>query len=102
MAMDRDELNRRRHAREEQRKKRQKAQRLLYLRLAIAALVILACGFGIYRMTQSAGPDISDPELSATAAPATEAPAVETPLCFSAESMICKVDVAGAQDERRV
>jgi len=79
MAMDRDELNKRRQAREAQRKKRQRAQRLLYLRLAIAALVLLVCGFGIYRMTRTAGtsPENLAPELSATEAPTeepTEAP----------------------------
>ena len=74
MAMDRDELNRRRQAREAQRKKRKRAQRLLYLRLAIAALVLLGCGFGIYRMTQNADAGATDPALSATVAPATEAP----------------------------
>ena len=77
MAMDRDELNKRRQAREEQRKKRQKAQRSLYLRLAVAALVLILCGVGIFQMTRGTGPAITAPELSATEAPATEAPTEE-------------------------
>ena len=40
MAMDRDELNKRRRDRELARKKRQQTQRRLYIRLAIAALVL--------------------------------------------------------------
>ena len=77
MAMDRDELNKRRQAREEQRKKRQKAQRSLYLRLAVAALVLILCGVGIFQMTRGTGPASTAPELSATEAPATEAPTEE-------------------------
>lgn len=72
MALDRDELNRRRQAREAQRKKRE-AQRRLYMRLGIAALVLLLCGFAIFRMTRSAG---NEPSLEAmsTGAAVTEAP----------------------------
>ena len=71
MALDRDELNRRRQARDAQRKKRE-AQRRLYTRLGIAALVLLVCGFVIFRMTQTAG---QQPSLEAmvTDVPVTEA-----------------------------
>lgn len=62
MAMDREELNKRRQAREEQRRKRQRAKRMMYLRLAIAAVVLLVCGVAIFRLTGTAGiPFIGDP-----------------------------------------
>ena len=47
MALDREELNKRRQAREEERKKRKRAQRLMKLRLAMAVLVLIACGVGL-------------------------------------------------------
>ena len=49
MALDRDELNRRRHAREEQRRNRQAAQRRMYVRLGLAVLVLIVCAVGILR-----------------------------------------------------
>ena len=42
MASERDELNRRRKARQEQQKRRKAAQRRMRVRLAIAAVVLLA------------------------------------------------------------
>lgn len=59
MTPDRDELNRRRREREERRIKRQRAQRRMYIRLAVAAVVLVACGVGIFLMTRSAG--VQDP-----------------------------------------
>ena len=52
MTPDRDELNRRRRYREEQRKKRQAQQRKLYIRLGLAAVVLLACGLGIFLLSR--------------------------------------------------
>lgn len=52
MALDRDELNRRRHAREEQRRKRKAAQRRMYLRLGLAGLVLIVCAVGIFTMSR--------------------------------------------------
>ena len=77
MAMDRDELNKRRQAREEQRRKRRNAQRMLYLRLGIATLVLLVCGVGIYRMTRSAGITAPVGEMLSTEQASTEAPTEE-------------------------
>ena len=72
MAMDRDELNKRRKDRELARKKRQQAQRRLYIRLAIAALVLIACGVGIFRMTRNAGMLPPAEEVLATTVVETE------------------------------
>ena len=81
MAMDSDELKKRRQAREEQRKKRIKAKRLMILRLVVAVIILAACGFGIYRLTQTTGQPIQSalatvPEVAETEPPATEATTV--------------------------
>lgn len=79
MAIDPEELNKRRQAREAQRKQRRKAKRLMILRLAIAAVVLIGCGFGIYRMVQTTGQPIqatlaTEPEVVETKPPVTEPP----------------------------
>ena len=59
MALDPEELNKRRRERAEYRKKRQRA---MYIRLAIAAVVLIACGVGIFiliRNTELAAPVIA-------------------------------------------
>ena len=78
MALDGDELNKRREAREIARKKRKKAQRLMRIRLILAAIVLIGCGVGIYYMVGNSDvPAISVeatlPEVEVTEAP-TEAP----------------------------
>ena len=79
MAMDRDELNRRREAREAQRKARKKAKRRMVIRMAVAVLVLIGCGVGIFYLTRN--PDRSvqsvmstEPEVVETEPPETEAP----------------------------
>ena len=52
MAYDRDELYKRRHARDAQRKKRMEEQRRLKIRLAAAAVILLICGLAIYFLTR--------------------------------------------------
>ena len=79
MAMDPEELHKRRQTREEQRRKRLKARRLMILRLVAAVIILAACGFGIYRLTQTTGQPIQStlattPEVELTEPPATEAP----------------------------
>ncbi|MBQ9148610.1 MAG: CapA family protein [Oscillospiraceae bacterium] len=67
MAMDQDELNRRRQAREERRRKRQAAQRRLYIRLAVAAAVLLACGVTIFLLSGSGEAEKpTEPSLDST------------------------------------
>lgn len=68
MALDRDELNRRRHEREVRRKKRQRA---MYFRLVAAAVVLIACGVGIFLLIRNSEPP-------AASVMATEAP-IELP-----------------------
>ena len=83
MALDRDELNKRREAREAERKKRLKARRLMRIRLILAAIVLIGCGVGIYYMVgNTGGPVVSVeatlPEVEVTEAP-TEAPTEALP-----------------------
>ena len=73
MTPDRDELNRRRRLREEQRKKRQAQQRRLYLKLALAALVLIASGIAIFVMSRSGGQSPAQPVVSGTEAPVYQA-----------------------------
>ena len=61
MTPDRDELNRRRRSREEQRKKRQAQQRKLYIRLGLAAVVLLVCGLGIFFLSRGEKEPAADP-----------------------------------------
>ena len=83
MALDRDELNKRREAREADRKKRKRARRLMRIRLIIAAIVLIGCGIGIYYMVGNTGePAVSVeatlPEVIQTEPP-TEAPTEALP-----------------------
>ena len=82
MALDPEELNNRRKKREEQRKQRRRAKRMMTLRLVLAVLVLAACGYGIFRMTQSTGQPIQsviaqNPEVEETKPEETEEPTEE-------------------------
>ena len=74
MALDRDELNKRRRAREAQRRKREREQRRMMIRLAAAFLVILASGAAIFFLTRD---DVPEDETLSTQT-ATEAAPEET------------------------
>ena len=60
MSLDRDELNKRRQEREKRKKRRQQA---MYIRLALAAIVLIACGVGIFFLIANA-PAASTPALA--------------------------------------
>ena len=65
MSLDRDELNKRRQAREEQRRERQKKRRRqTMLRVLLAMLVLAACGLGIGLMAQNSAPTESQEAMS--------------------------------------
>ena len=76
MALDRDELNRRRKAREE---KRKKAQRLMRIRLILAVLVLIACGAGIFYMVSNADKPVVSVEATLPDVEETEPPETESP-----------------------
>ena len=79
MALDRDELNKRRQEREAQRKKRKRAQRIMKIRLILAALVLIGCGIGIYYMVSNADKPEASMEAIAPVVEETEPPATEAP-----------------------
>lgn len=56
MALDSDELDRRRKLREQQRRERQAAQRRLYVGLALAAVLLVVCGVGIFLLSRNNAP----------------------------------------------
>ena len=76
MALDPEELNKRRIAREKQRRQRLRAKRL---RLILAVLVLAAAGFGIFYLAGTTGESIQSvisqqPEVIETEPPETEPP----------------------------
>ena len=95
MAIDPEELNKRRQERVLRRKKRQRA---MYIRLAIAAIVLIGCGIGIFFLIKNAEP-ISAPVMATTPAPTveeTEAPTEEARASW--EKAPTKIHIAAAGD----
>ena len=79
MSQERDELNRRRRAREEARKKREQAQKRLYFRLAAAAMVLLACGIGIFFLIRDNAPAPDENAFPTISVEQTQPPETEAP-----------------------
>ena len=75
MAQERDELNRRRQAREAARKKREAARRKLYFRLIAAALILVVCGVAMFLMARGDKPQEPEQEVMVTVAPVQTVPA---------------------------
>ena len=84
MAQDRDELNKRREAREAARKKRLRARRLMRIRLILAVIVLIGCGVGIYYLVGSSNEPAVSVEATLPEAEVTEAP-TEAPTERSAD-----------------
>ena len=78
MPLHDDEMNRRRQKREAQRKKQQAEAKRLKLTLILAALVLLLCGVGIFRMTRNVPQDPEAPAAQIQVQKETEAPTEET------------------------
>ena len=94
MALDHDELNKRRREREAYRRKRQQK---MYIRLAIAIAVLLACAVGLFFLIKDAEP--AAPVIATNPAPVieeTEAP-TEAPRA-SWDKAPVKIHVAAAGD----
>ena len=92
MALDPEELNKRRRERAAYRKKRQRA---MFIRLALAAVVLIACGVGIFVLIRNAQPSI--PVIATQEAQetqVTEAP-TETRASWDKEPQIIHVVAAG-------
>ena len=100
MPLHDDEMNKRREKREAQRKKQQAEARRLRVALVMAAIVLLLCGVGIFRLTQNAP---KDPEAAqkpaAQAQKETEAPTEETAKPTQPqENPITKIRIKAAGD----
>ena len=96
MAIDPEELNRRRRAREERRRKRQMA---MYIRLAIAIAVLIACAVGIFFLMRNEEPAAA-PVIATTPVtePATEQTEASTEQRASWEKEPVKIHIAAAGD----
>lgn len=81
MAMDRDELNKKRLARAAQRKKQLEQQRKLKLRLILAAVILVVCGVAIFALTPggSDSPTVQQPSIPGQTLPPETAPPTEPP-----------------------
>lgn len=94
MALDRDELNRRRQERYAYRRRR---QQILYTRLAIAIAVLLACAVGIFVLIKNSEPAAA-PVIATEAAPEIEETEAPTEKRASWEKEPVKIHVAAAGD----
>ena len=94
MALDNDELNRRRQAREAYRRKRKKA---MYIRLALAVAVLIACAVGIIFLIQNTEPPAA-PVIATEEAPVFEETEAPTEKRSSWEKAPVKIHIAAAGD----
>ena len=94
MALDHDELNKRRREREAYRRKRQQA---MYTRLAIAIAVLLACAVGIFILIKDSEP-VSAPVIATEAAPVIEETEAPTEKRSSWDKEPVKIHIAAAGD----
>ena len=67
-----DGMERRREKREAQRRRRQAQVRRIRLTMVLAVVLLAACGFGIYKLTQSAGTGKEQSALQTPTVPTTE------------------------------
>ena len=94
MALDRDELNKRRREREAYRRKRQQA---MYIRLAIAIAVLLACAVGIFILIRNTEPAAA-PVVATETTPVVEETEAPTEERASWEKAPVKIHIAAAGD----
>lgn len=103
MAQENDELNRRRKEREARRKQKLAQQRKMKIRLVFALIVLVACGVGIYFLSQGADPmDLTGDSEVLQTTPVTEAPTeepteppTETSARYQAPTTVIHVRAAG-------
>ena len=96
MALDPEELKKRREMRTA---RRQKRKRQMVIRLIVAALVLAGCGVGIYYLTQTTGQPIqaavaTEPEVEETKPKATE-PSTENPAFLEQTPVTINLVAAG-------
>ena len=94
MALDPEELNKRRRAREERRRKRQMA---MYIRLAVAIAVLIACAVGIFILMKNAEP-VSAPVIATEPEPVMDETEPPTEKRAAWDKAPVKIHVAAAGD----
>lgn len=94
MALDHDELNRRRQEREKYRKRRQRA---MYIRLIFAAIVLIGCGVGIFFLIKNNEP-VSAPTLATMPEETVPETAAPTEKRAAWDKAPVKIHVAAAGD----
>ena len=94
MSLDRDELNKRRQEREVRRKRRQRA---MYFRLILAAVVLIACGVGIFFLIDNA-PAPSAPTMATEPEKVVEETTAPTERRAAWDKAPVKIHVAAAGD----
>lgn len=95
MPLHDDEMKRRREKREVQRKKQQAESRRLKATLALAAVVLLLCGVGIYRLTKNVEKQPQAQVQKEEAPKPTEAPKATAPV---QKDPITKIHIKAAGD----
>ena len=94
MSLDRDELNKRRQEREVRHKRRQRA---MYFRLILAAVVLIACGVGIFFLIDNA-PAPSAPTMATEPEKVVEETTAPTERRAAWDKAPVKIHVAAAGD----
>lgn len=95
MPLHDDEMKKRREKREAQRKKQQAESRRLKATLALAAVVLLLCGMGIYRLTQNRPAADVQAQQEVKQTKPTEAPRATAPV---QQDPITKIHIKAAGD----
>ena len=90
-----DGMEKRRQKREAQRKRRQVQVRRMRLTLALAAVLLIVCGVGIYKLTQSVDGGDSQPAQQVQTVPTTEETKETTPI---QKSPITTIHIKAAGD----
>ena len=96
MAQDRDELNKRRAAREARRKQREAQKKKLRMQLTFVAIALIACVAGIFLLTRSDAPETTEtPTVPVTTVPETTAAPTEAASRFSQDNTVIHIRAAG-------
>ena len=86
MALNPEEMNRRRERREAQRKQQEKERRRLKLTLIAACVVLALCAFAIFSIAQGASQARANVSAELSAVPETTAPTIQTETTAATES----------------
>ena len=96
MAQDRDELNKRRAAREARRRQQEAQRKKLRLQLTFVAVALVACVLGIFLLTKGDVPETTEPStVPVTTVPETTEAPTETASRFNQNNTVIHIRAAG-------